>query len=142
MKKNNEENEKAGANLLGSFRQQKNLLTEQLEKRKRAIDKYLLLSWLKKNNFSLFSQLVLDNPKNFLPLIYTPTIGEICLNYSSLAGFLPQEGLIINLNDLPKLDKIFVDYQKKFGKPQIAILTDGSRILGLGDLGINGFPIC
>ncbi|KLL03725.1 MAG: hypothetical protein MRECE_10c043 [Mycoplasmataceae bacterium CE_OT135] len=133
---------KESTNSLSSFRQQKNLLTEQLEKRKTAIDKYLLLSWLKKNNFSLFSQLVLDSPKNFLPLIYTPTIGEICLNYSSLAPFLPQEGLIINLNDLPKLDKIFIDYQKKFGEPQIVILTDGSRILGLGDLGINGFPIC
>jgi len=90
----------------------------------------------------LFSQLILDNPKKFLPLIYTPTIGEICLNYSSLAPFLPPEGLTINLNDLPSLDKIFANYQKNFGTPQIVILTDGSRVLGLGDLGINGFPIC
>jgi malic enzyme len=77
-----------------------------------------------------------------LPLIYTPTIGEICLNYSLLAPFLPQEGLIISLDDLSNLDKIFIDYKKKFGKPQVVILTDGSRVLGLGDLGVNGFPIC
>jgi malate dehydrogenase (oxaloacetate-decarboxylating)(NADP+) len=85
---------------------------------------------------------VLDNPKKLLPLIYTPTIGEICLNYSSLVPFLPQEGLIVNSEDMPNLDKIFTDYKKKFGAPQIAILTDGSRVLGLGDLGISGFPIC
>jgi len=90
----------------------------------------------------LFSQLILDKPKKLLPLIYTPTIGEICLNYSSLIPFLPPEGLIINLNDLPNLDKIFATYRKKFGIPQIVILTDGSRVLGLGDLGVNGFPIC
>ncbi|CAJ0761670.1 1730_t:CDS:2, partial [Entrophospora sp. SA101] len=53
-----------------------------------------------------------------------------------------EKGLIINLNDLPNLDKIFATYRKKFGIPQIVILTDGSRVLGLGDLGVNGFPIC
>jgi malate dehydrogenase (oxaloacetate-decarboxylating)(NADP+) len=77
-----------------------------------------------------------------LPLIYTPTIGKVCLNYSLLAPFLPPEGLIINLNDLTSLDNILASYQKRFGKPQIVVLTDGSRVLGLGDLGINGFPIC
>jgi malate dehydrogenase (oxaloacetate-decarboxylating)(NADP+) len=87
--------------------------------------------------------LILDEPKKLLPLIYTPTIGEICLNYSSLASFLPHEGLIVNLSsDLLTLDKILIEYRKRFGKPQVAILTDGSRVLGLGDLGINGFPIC
>jgi len=55
---------------------------------------------------------------------------------------LPPEGLIINLNDLLSFNNMLVDYQKRFGKPQIIILTDGSRVLGLGDLGINGFPIC
>jgi len=84
----------------------------------------------------------LDSPKKLLPLIYTPTIGEVCLNYSSLAPFFPQEGLIISLNDLSDLDKTLADYQKKNGAPLIAILTDGSRVLGLGDLGVNGFPIC
>jgi len=86
--------------------------------------------------------LVLDNPKKILPLIYTPAIGEVCLNYSSLVPFLPPEGLIVNLNDLLSFNNMLVDYQKRFGKPQIIILTDGSRVLGLGDLGINGFPIC
>ncbi|RHZ37238.1 oxaloacetate-decarboxylating malate dehydrogenase [endosymbiont GvMRE of Glomus versiforme] len=118
------------------------IISEQIEKKNNNIDKYLLLTWLKKNDFNLFSQLVLDNPKKILPLIYTPTIGDICLNYSSLVPFLPQEGLIINLEDLPNLDKMLVNYKKKFSAPQIAILTDGSRVLGLGDLGVNGFPIC
>lgn len=77
-----------------------------------------------------------------MPLIYTPAIGEVCLNYSSLAPFLPSEGLIIDLNNLSSFNSMLVDYQKRFGKPQIIILTDGSRVLGLGDLGINGFPIC
>jgi len=59
-----------------------------------------------------------------------------------LIPFLPREGLIVSLNDLSNFDRMIAEYQKKFGKPQVAILTDGSRVLGLGDLGINGFPIC
>jgi len=39
-------------------------------------------------------------------------------------------------------DQLLLNYKDEFGEPQIAILTDGSRVLGLGDLGINGFPIC
>lgn len=120
----------------------KERISNQLNKKNSNLDKYLLLIWLKKNDFDLFSKLVLDSPKKLLPLIYTPTIGEVCLNYSSLAPFFPQEGLIISLNDLSDLDKTLADYQKKNGAPLIAILTDGSRVLGLGDLGVNGFPIC
>src|SRR5437763_7542873 len=132
-KKNNGNAEEI-INSLSFFCKQKKFIAEEIEKRKNNIDKYLLLVWLKKSNFTSFSQLILDNPKKFLPLIYTPNIGEICLNYSFLAPFLPPEGLVINLNDLSNLDKIFITYRKKFGMPQIVILTDGSRLLGLGDL--------
>src|SRR5436305_13589165 len=121
------------------FQLKKERISRQLNKKNSNLDKYLLLAWLKKNDFDLFSKLVLDNPKNLLPLIYTLAIGEICLNYSSLAPFLPQEGMIVSLNELSDLGKILADYQKKTGEPQIVILTDGSRVLGLGDLGINGF---
>lgn len=113
-----------------------------IDKEKDKLSRYLLLFWLKKNNFTLFSKLILSNPKKFIPLIYTPTIGEVCTNYSELVYFLPKEGLIISLNDLPNLTRVFIDYKKEFGEPKIAILTDGSRVLGLGDLGVNGFPIC
>ena len=124
------------------FQLEKEKILSQLDKKSSNLDKYLLLTWLKKNDFNLFSQLILDNPKKLLPLIYTPTVGEVCLNYSSLSPFLPREGLIINLSNFSDLDRILIDYQKRFGEPQVAILTDGSRVLGLGDLGINGFPIC
>lgn len=124
------------------FQLEKERITSQLNKKNSNLDKYLLLAWLKKNDFNLFSKLILDSPKILLPLVYTPTIGEVCLNYSSLTPFLPHEGLIVNLDTLPAFDKILANYQKEFGVPQIAVLTDGSRVLGLGDLGINGFPIC
>lgn len=52
------------------------------------------------------------------------------------------DGLYITLNDLPNIDEIIQGYHQRTGEtPDIAVITDGSRILGLGDLGMNGMPI-
>ena len=65
-KKNNGGTEEI-INSLSFFCKQKKFIAKEIEKRKNNIDKYLLLVWLKKNNFTSFSQLILDSPKKFLP---------------------------------------------------------------------------
>ena len=83
------------------------------------------------------------------PLIYTPTVGTACLEYSHIAPFLAPpgvpDGLFLSLSDLPSLTQIIRDYRPfPFDEsltPQITVITDGSRILGLGDLGVNGMGI-
>ena len=82
-------------------------------------------------------------------MIYTPTVGTACLEYSNIYPFLSPpgvtDGLFLSLNDKNDLKRIIKNYQPypqdKSLTPQIAVITDGSRILGLGDLGVNGMGI-
>lgn len=83
-------------------------------------------------------------------MIYTPTVGTACLEYSRIYPFLAPpgvpDGLYLSINDDPSnLKKIIKNYQPypfdESFTPQIAVITDGSRILGLGDLGVNGMGI-
>lgn len=73
-------------------------------------------------------------------------MGEACLNYSAIYPFLNSpgtpDGLYISLDNLENLDEIIDTYHQRTREtPDIAVITDGSRILGLGDLGLNGMPI-
>ncbi|KAI7889704.1 uncharacterized protein EV154DRAFT_513818 [Mucor mucedo] len=111
-------------------------------------EKYLFMAQLRNNNTKLFYSLVNNHIEEFAPIIYTPTVGEACLNYSAIYPFLNSpagtpDGLYITLDDLDDLDKIISDYlERTEGEiPDITVMTDGSRILGLGDLGMNGMPI-
>ncbi|KAJ1969637.1 hypothetical protein H4R35_006085, partial [Dimargaris xerosporica] len=97
----------------------------------------------------LFYRLLLDNLEEITPIIYTPTVGAACLQYSHILPFLAPpgqpDGLFISINDLDNLDEIFTNYKASLDEPsltpQITVITDGSRILGLGDLGVNGMGI-
>lgn len=70
------------------------------------------------------------------PLIYTPTVGEACLRWSEL--FTQPEGLYISYADRGHIYDVLSNWPHKV---DITVVTDGSRILGLGDLGINGMGI-
>jgi len=86
------------------------------------IDKYLYLSSLKQNNTDLF---------------YTPTIGDVCLQYSTL--YTHPEALYISIKQRKSIATILRNWP--YPEPSICVVTDGSRILGLGDLGVNGVGI-
>jgi malate dehydrogenase (oxaloacetate-decarboxylating)(NADP+) len=83
------------------------------------------------------------------PIIYTPTVGTACIEYSHIFPFLAPpgvpDGLFLSLNDSSNLTEIIRSYPlfplDSSLVPQIAVITDGSRILGLGDLGVNGMGI-
>ena len=101
------------------------------------VDKYLYLSSLKDQNIDLFFRLLIDNVKDLMPLVYTPTIGDVCLQYSTL--YTRPEALYISIKQRRSIRTMLRNWP--YPNPEICVVTDGSRILGLGDLGINGVGI-
>ena len=75
--------------------------------------------------------------KDLAPLIYTPTVGEACLQWSH--NYVQPEGLYISYSDRGHIAQILHNWPQP--NVEITVVTDGSRILGLGDLGINGMGI-
>jgi malate dehydrogenase (oxaloacetate-decarboxylating)(NADP+) len=101
------------------------------------IDKYLYLSALKASNTDLFFRVLIDNVEQLMPLVYTPTIGDVCLQYSTL--YTRPEALYISIKQRKSIRTILKNWP--YPNPSICVVTDGSRILGLGDLGVNGVGI-
>ncbi|KAI1635946.1 NADP-dependent malic enzyme [Biscogniauxia mediterranea] len=101
------------------------------------IDKYLYLSSLKDQNLDLFYRVLIDNIRDLMPLVYTPTIGDVCLQYSTL--YTRPEALYISIKQRKSIRTILRNWP--YPSPEICVVTDGSRILGLGDLGVNGVGI-
>ncbi len=101
------------------------------------VDKYLYLSTIKSENVDLFYRLLIDNASEMMPLVYTPTIGDVCLQYSTL--YTRPEALYISIKQRKSIKTILRNWP--YPNPEICVVTDGSRILGLGDLGINGVGI-
>lgn len=101
------------------------------------VDRYLYLSSVKATNVDLFYRLLMDNAKELMPLVYTPTIGDVCLQYSTL--YTRPEALYISIKQRKSIRTILKNWP--YPNPEICVVTDGSRILGLGDLGFNGIGI-
>ncbi|EEY17991.1 NADP-dependent malic enzyme [Verticillium alfalfae VaMs.102] len=95
------------------------------------IDKYMYLSTLKDQNMDLFYRVLIDNIRELMPLVYTPTIGDVCLQYSSL--YTRPEALYISIKQRKSIRTMLRNWP--YPDPEICVITDGSRILGLGDLG-------
>ncbi|ORY00603.1 hypothetical protein BCR34DRAFT_627937 [Clohesyomyces aquaticus] len=100
------------------------------------IEKYQYLTHLRATNVHLFYRLLAENIKELTPLIYTPTVGEACVRWHEI--FTQPEGLYLSYNDRGNLRSILNNWPHNV---EITVLTDGSRILGLGDLGVNGMGI-
>ncbi|KAL5120920.1 hypothetical protein ACEQ8H_001108 [Pleosporales sp. CAS-2024a] len=100
------------------------------------IEKFQYLVHLKATNPHLFYRLLSQNIKELTPLIYTPTVGEACLRWHEI--YTQPEGMYLSFSDRGHLRQILDNWPHKV---DITVLTDGSRILGLGDLGVNGMGI-
>ncbi|TVY91754.1 NADP-dependent malic enzyme, partial [Lachnellula willkommii] len=109
----------------------------QLESKTTPIERYIYLSNLRNSNVHLFYRLMLDNFTTLAPLIYTPVVGEACQKWSEI--YRQPEGLYLSYKDRGSL----IDMLRNWPQPNVemTVVTDGSRILGLGDLGVNGMGI-
>ncbi|CDS02738.1 hypothetical protein LRAMOSA00142 [Lichtheimia ramosa] len=128
---------------------QKTRALNQLRSKATDLEKYTFMAQLRNSNTRLFYKLVCDDIKEIAPIIYTPTVGTACAEYSNIYPFLgppgAADGLYVSINDLPYLKDILRNYRKNsdgtIDEPEITVITDGSRILGLGDLGVGGIGI-
>ncbi|ORY22039.1 hypothetical protein BCR39DRAFT_562463, partial [Naematelia encephala] len=102
--------------------------------------RHSLLSAIRRKNPRLFFKALQSDLTGLAPIVYTPTVGEACQKYSEL--YTEAEGLYISIEDKDNVATLINEYAATLAKtPQIIVVTDGSRILGLGDLGIGGMGI-
>jgi len=101
------------------------------------IEKYIFLSALQDRNERLFYRLIMENIREIMPLIYTPTVGQACKEFANI--FRTEKGFYITANDRGRVREILDNWPNK--DIRIIVITDGERILGLGDLGANGMGI-
>lgn len=99
--------------------------------------KFTFLSALQNRNETLFYRLVSKYINEMVPLIYTPTVGDVSINYSML--YHEQRGLYISYPHRDKIQEIVNNFPRQ--EIDVIVITDGERILGLGDLGVGGMAI-
>lgn len=101
------------------------------------IDRYIFLSALQKRNERLYYRLLIDHTKELMPLVYTPTVGQACLEFASI--FRETSGFYLSYADKGLIQKRLANWPEQ--DVRLIVVTDGERILGLGDLGANGMGI-
>jgi len=110
---------------------------ENIRRKTSDIEKYIFLVSLQDRNETLFYRVVMGNIEEMMPLIYTPTVGQGCQEFGHI--FRRPHGMFISHRDRGRVRQLLRNWP--YGDVRMIVVTDGERILGLGDLGANGMGI-
>jgi malate dehydrogenase (oxaloacetate-decarboxylating)(NADP+) len=109
----------------------------QLGQKNTDLERYIYLVNLLDHNEALFYRTVMSDPARFLPIVYDPTIGEACLKFGHI--YRQPRGMYLSIARRGKVKEVLRNWPRK--DVRFICVTDGNRILGLGDLGANGMGI-
>lgn len=109
----------------------------QLSKHETPLSQYIFLMNLLDHDEVLFYRTIMSDPARFLPIVYDPTIGEACLKFGHI--FRQTRGVYLSIKRRGKVKEVLQNWPIK--DVRFICVTDGGRILGLGDLGANGMGI-
>lgn len=116
---------------------QQQRVMENLRRKAHDIERYIFLMALMARNERLFYRTALDHIEEILPLVYTPTVGQACREFAHI--YRQPRGLFLTLEDRGHVRRTLDNWPAK--DVRVIVVTDGERILGLGDLGANGMGI-
>jgi malate dehydrogenase (oxaloacetate-decarboxylating)(NADP+) len=119
-----------------SLDEQAERMLENLRRLPNDLEKYIALNALHDRNETLFFRVVCENIDEIQPLIYTPTVGLACQRFGQI--FQRPRGMFIGANDRGRIAELLANWPHA---AKLIVVTDGERILGLGDLGANGMGI-
>jgi len=136
--------ERTNFNLMGLLPPRYETIEEQVERAylqyssfKDPINKHIYLRNIQDSNETLFFKLLNRHIEEMMPIIYTPTVGEACERFSDI--YRSNRGLFVSYTERDQMDDILRNATKRNVK--VIVVTDGERILGLGDQGIGGMGI-
>jgi len=101
------------------------------------LDKYTFLIGLADRNVTLFYRVLMENLLEMTPIMYTPTVGHACQQFGHI--YRKNRGMYLTMRHKGRVAEVLANWPK--GEVDIIVISDGSRILGLGDLGANGMGI-
>jgi malate dehydrogenase (oxaloacetate-decarboxylating)(NADP+) len=110
---------------------------DSIRRKPQDIDKYRFMASMMKRNERLYFRLLIDHIEELMPIVYTPTVGQACQEFAY--QFRETSGFYISYDHKGRIDQLMDNWIDR--DVRLIVVTDGERILGLGDLGVSGMGI-